>query len=207
MQDLSLLQRAMYHFIQDEILDRGCPPTNREIGAALGIKSTGNVEYHLAYLEKKGYIEREDHVSRGIRLPHRALAVKGRIAAGQPLDIFEEPELLLELPGQTGSENSYLLQVSGIALLEEQIADGDYVLVDPDGQIASGDLIVACERGTGSSERGAATLSRFYPEQDRIELRPTNTALAPRSLSAEEWERDWATLGKVQAIYRFFDHP
>lgn len=207
MQDLSYLQQAMLRFIQDEILDRGRPPTNREIGAALGIASTGNVEYHLAYLEKKGYIAREEHVSRGIRLPQRALEVKGRIAAGQPLDIFEEPERLLDLPGQTSGGRSYLLQVTGTALLGEQIAEGDYVLVDPEGPIASGDLIVACERDTGSSERGAATLTRFYQEQNRIELRPVNASLPSRSLAAEEWERDWAVLGKVQAILRCFDRP
>ena len=92
-------------------------------------------------------------------------------------------------------------------MIEEHIADGDYVLVDPDGQIASGDLIVACERGRAASERGAATLKRFYKEQDRIELRPANAALESRYIAAEEWEREWAIQGKVQAIYRFFDQP
>jgi repressor LexA len=207
MQDLSFLQQTIYYFIQDEILDRGRPPTNREIGAALGIKSTGNVEYHLAYLEKKGYIKREERVSRGIRLPPRALEIRGRIAAGQPLEIFDEPELLLDLPGQASGGSSYLLQVSGTALLEEQIVEGDYVLVDPEAQIASGDLVVAYERGDAASERGAAMLKRFYREQHRIELRPANAALASRSIAAEEWERDWAIAGKVKAIYRFFDQP
>ena len=207
MQDLSFLQQAMLRFIQDEILDRGRPPTNREIGAALGITSTGNVEYHLAYLEKKGYIEREERVSRGIRLPQEAWRVKGRIAAGHPLEIFEEPEPLLDLPGQTTNGRRYLLQVRGTSMIEEHIADGDYVLVDPDEHIASGDLVVACERGTAASERGAATLKRFYRERDRIELRPANASLHSRYIAAEEWDREWAIEGKVQAIYRFFEHP
>jgi repressor LexA len=202
-----MLQQAMLRFIQDEILDRGRPPTNREIGAALGIKSTGNVDYHLAYLEKKGYIEREERASRGIRLPQRALEVKGRIAAGQPLEIFDAPEPMPDLAGQASSGRRYLLQVRGTSMIEEQIADRDYVLVDPDVAIHSGDIVVACERGTAASERGAVTLKRFYQEQDRIELRPANASLASRYITAEEWDRDWAIQGKVQAIYRFYDQP
>jgi repressor LexA len=95
MQDISLLQQAMVRFIQDEIPERGRPPTNREIGVALDITSTGNVEYHLSQLEKKKYIEREKHASWGIRLTRQGLEVRGRIAAGQPLDIFDASELLL----------------------------------------------------------------------------------------------------------------
>ena len=207
MQDVSLLQQAMLHFIQDEILERGRPPTNREIGTALGITSTGNVEYHLSQLEKKGYIEREEHTSRGIRLTRGGLEVRGRIAAGQPLDIFDEPELLLDLTGQASGGRRYLLQVQGTSMIEDHIADGDYVLVDPDAEIHPGDIIVACERGTAASERGAVTLKRFYKEQGRIELRPANAALQSRYIAAEEWEREWAIEGKVKAIYRFFDQP
>jgi hypothetical protein len=66
---------------------------------------------------------------------------------------------------------------------------------------------VAYERGTAASERGAATISRFYQEQDRIELRPVNASLGSRYIVAEEWERDWVIEGKVQAIFRFFDQP
>jgi repressor LexA len=205
MQDISLLQQAMVHFIQDEILERGRPPTNREIGAAMGISSTGNVEYHLSQLEKKGYIEREEYTSRGIRLARGGLEVRGRIAAGQPLDIFDEPELLLDLTGQASSGRRYLLQVQGTSMIEDHIADGDYVLVDPDAEIEPGDIIVACERGTAASERGAATLKRYYREQNRIELRPANAALESRYIEAEEWEREWAIQGKVKAIYRFFE--
>jgi repressor LexA len=207
MQDLSFLQQAILRFVQDEILDRGLPPTNREIGAALGIRSTGNVEYHLAYLEKKGYIEREALVARGIRLRPTRLEVRGRIAAGHPLEIFDEPEQLLDVVGQASSGRRYLLQVQGTSMIEEHIADGDYVLVDPDAEIESGDIIVAYERGQAASERGAATLKRFYREQNRIELRPANASLGSRYIEAEEWEREWAIQGKVKAIYRFFDHP
>jgi repressor LexA len=90
-------------------------------------------------------------------------------------------------------------------MIEDHIADGDYVLIDPDAVIAPGDIIVAYERGAAASERGAATLKRFYKERNRIELRPANAALTSRFIEAEEWERDWAIQGKVRAIYRVFE--
>lgn len=126
---------------------------------------------------------------------------------GTRSEIFDEPAQLLDVTAQVSSEKSYLLQVSGTALQDAQIANGDYVLIDPDGEIEPGDLIVACERGTGASERGAATLKRFYKERNRIELRPANAALESRYIAAEEWEREWAIQGKVKALYRFFDRP
>jgi repressor LexA len=91
-----------------------------------------------------------------------------------------------DLTGQANSGRRYLLQVQGTSMIEDHIADGDYVLVDPDAEIYPGDIIVACERGTAASERGAATLKRFYKEQDRIELRPANASLQSRYIAAEE---------------------
>src|SRR5215813_4034032 len=110
MQPLSLKQQAIYHFIQNTILERGLPPTNREIGAALGITSTGNVEYHLEQLEKLHYIERDEHAARGIRISHPGVEVRGRIAAGKPLEIFDVPDAL-DLTGETSRGRRYLLQV------------------------------------------------------------------------------------------------
>lgn len=132
---------------------------------------------------------------------------RGALRRGTRSEIFDEPAQLLDVTAQVSSEKSYLLQVSGTALQDAQIANGDYVLIDPDGEIEPGDLIVACERGTGASERGAATLKRFYKERNRIELRPANAALESRYIAAEEWEREWAIQGKVKALYRFFDRP
>jgi SOS-response transcriptional repressor LexA len=97
MNTLSLKQQAIYHFIQNCLYERGLPPTVREIGQALGITSTGNVQYHLEQLEKMGYIKREEPGARGIRLVPKGLEVRGRIADGEPLEIFEVPERLFDL--------------------------------------------------------------------------------------------------------------
>jgi repressor LexA len=97
MNPLSLKQQAIYHFIQNSLYDRGLPPTVREIGQALSITSTGNVQYHLDQLEKMGYIKREEPGARGIRLVPQGLEVRGRIADGEPLELFDEPEHLFDL--------------------------------------------------------------------------------------------------------------
>src|SRR5881398_2260616 len=86
------IQRKMFNFIVKYIKAEGMPPTNREIGRELNIASTGHVDYHLTMLEKKGWISRQPKKSRGIKLTKQArgIPVKGRIAAGEPLDIFSD---------------------------------------------------------------------------------------------------------------------
>ncbi len=207
MDDMSTKQRAIYEFIQEYIQEHGRPPTNREIGAAVGIESTGHVDYHLGVLEKKGFIKREGHTSRGIRLTQQGVEVKGRIAAGQPLEIYDVPDEHVDLtpPALTGKK--YLLEVSGKSMIEDCIDDGDYVLIDPEAAVEPGDVIVACKRTTDSSERGAATLKRFFKEKNRVELRPANSSMTSIFVDAAEWEREWQIQGKVRAVYRLFDHP
>ncbi len=206
MDEMSAKQRAIYTFIQEYIQEHGRPPTNREIGGAVGIESTGHVDYHLGVLEKKGFIEREGHTSRGIRLTRQGLEVKGRIAAGQPLEIYDVPDQHVDLTRQAYAGKKYLLEVKGKSMIEDCIDDGDYVLIDPDAAIEPGDVIVACQRAD-SSERGAATLKRFFKEKNRIELRPANSSMDSIFIDAAEWERDWQIQGKVRAVYRLFERP
>ena len=189
MNDLSPLQQAMYRFIQDAILDRGLPPTNREIGAAMGIKSTGNVEYHLAQLEKKKYIVREERSARGIRLSHTGLEVIGRIAAGKPLEIFDVPDQVLDLTGQASKGRRYLLQVTGTSMIEDHIADGDYVLIDPDVAIEPGISLWRTSVGTLQASvvrrRSSDSIKSRTGSNCARPTNPWNPAiLSPRSGSA-----------------------
>jgi repressor LexA len=207
MDDMSTKQRAIYDFIQEYMEEHGRPPTNREIGKAVGIESTGHVDYHLGVLEKKGFIEREGHTSRGIRLTRQGLEIKGRIAAGQPLEIYDVPDQHVDLTRQAYTGRKYLLEVRGKSMIEECIDDGDYVLIDQDAAIEPGDVIVACKSSIDSSERGAATLKRFFKEKNRIELRPANSQMNSIFVDAAEWERDWQIQGKVRAVYRLYERP
>jgi repressor LexA len=200
--DLSSLQAEIYDYIQEYIRAEGRPPTNREIGEKVNILSTGHIDYHLTVLEKKGYITRMRKKSRGIRvnaMQYSGLPIAGTIAAGQPLDINSDSQQeRLDLGKHT---RGYVLRVRGQSMIEDHIADGDFVLIDPDSAFHDGDIVVAlCT--TANGEAGAATLKRIYRERDRIRLQPANSAMKPIYIPGTEWERDWKVQGKVMAVYR-----
>jgi repressor LexA len=201
--ELSDPQAKIYHFIGEYTRRHGRPPTNREIGEAVHIHSTGHVDYHLTILEKKGYILRERRKSRGIRLASgeesQVLRIAGTIAAGAPLDIYAPAQQdILDL---TTHNREYVLLVRGQSMIEDHIADGDYVLVDKAAYINNGDIIVATHK-TANVEGGAATLKRLYKENDHIRLQPANSEMNPIIISSEEWNNEWEVQGKVTAVYR-----
>ena len=199
---LSDPQMQIYTFIEEYTHSNGRPPTNREIGQAVGIASTGHVDYHLSILEKKGYILRERKKSRGIRLMHEAqsgMRIAGTIAAGAPLDIYADAQQdVLDL---NTHQREYVLQVRGQSMIEDHIADGDFVLIYPGAAIHDGDIIVATHKNA-NTEAGAATLKRFYKEQSRIRLQPANSTMEPIYIPAAEWDSEWEIQGKVTAVYR-----
>lgn len=199
--ELSDIQRRIYNFIVDYSHREGRPPTNREIGAALSIQSTGHVDYHLGRLQKLGMIEREPRTSRGIRLRSRVrgLVVRGTIAAGSPLDIFAPPDQ--ETLDLTVHSNGYVLHVRGNSMIDDHINDGDYVLIDPQAYVGDGDIIVATHK-SAEGEAGAATLKRIYKEANRVRLQPANSTMEPIFVGKGEWDREWEVQGKVTAMYR-----
>ena len=203
----SEIQRKMYDFIEKYIKAEGMPPTNREIGRAMNIASTGHVDYHLTILEKKGMISRQEKKSRGIKLttkPTSGVAVKGMIAAGQPLDIFptEEQQTISIGNELVDAENAFALIVKGRSMIEDHICDGDYVVVKPQSTCQNGDIVVALHMQEGVE--GSATLKRFFQEKDhdRVRLQPANSELDPILIPRNIWDREWRVQGKVVAIFR-----
>jgi repressor LexA len=199
------LQSNIYSFIEHYMREHGRPPTNREIGEAVHVESTGHIDYHLTMLEKKGYIARERKKSRGIKVMReepRGLRIEGTIAAGAPLDIFtSDQQEMLDLCSHTQEHpNEYVLQVRGQSMIEDHIADGDFVLVER-GVYNDGDIVVAIH-STENGDRGAATLKRFYREKDGMRLQPANATMEPIFISKREWDREWDIQGKVTAVYR-----
>lgn len=198
---LSDPQTRIFNFIQRYTQQHGRPPTNREIGAEVKIESTGHVDYHLSVLEKRGLIVRERRMARGIRLanPEHGLRIEGAIAAGQPLDIFaSNQQETLDLGKH---QKEYVLLVKGQSMIEDHIADGDFVLVEREASYSDGDIIVAVHK-TANGDAGAATLKRYYKEDGRIRLQPANSEMDPIYVTAPEWNREWEAQGKVTAVYR-----
>ncbi len=201
----SEIQRKMYDFIEKYIRVEGMPPTNREIGRAMNIASTGHVDYHLTILQKKGMISRQEKKSRGIKLtkPSNGVPIAGTIAAGEPLDIFPLPEQTVDVGSNlVDSENAFALIVKGRSMIEDHICDGDYVVVKPQHTCQNGDIVVAVHMQEGIE--GSATLKRFFQEKehDRVRLQPANSELDPILIPKTVWDREWQVQGKVVAIFR-----
>jgi repressor LexA len=170
-------QREIYDFLKDKIVNRGYGPTVREIGSHFGIRSPNGVMCHLKALEKKGLITRESHMSRAIQLsdqPRRrmSLPLAGQIAAGRPV-LAEEQDEQIDFSGLFETSDHFCLRVKGDSMIDDQIADGDYVVVERQSTCADGDIVVALVDGQD------ATLKRYFREPHRIRLEPANSSMKP----------------------------
>jgi repressor LexA len=179
--------------------ERGYPPSVREIADAVGLASTSAVHHHLLALEKDGLLERGGKHSRALRVtaprepmsrpadsskvtPFRmpveretlALPVMGEIAAGQPIEAYEDAAETLDVPRSIEArEDSYVLRVRGKSMIDDLIDDGDFVIVQPQATARDGDIVVALLEDNG------VTLKRFFREKDRIRLQPANAEMEP----------------------------
>lgn len=174
---LTQRQKEIYDFLRDKIVNRGYGPTVREIGVQFGIRSPNGVMCHLKALEKKGLISRESHMSRAIQLsnppqPKSSLPLAGLIAAGHPLLALQQEERI-DFSGLFNSEDHVCLRVKGESMIEDHIAEGDYVVVRKGAEARDGDIVVARVDGD------EATLKRYYRETHRIRLEPANKGMKP----------------------------
>jgi len=181
MADLDVLtsrQREIYEFIRGKIQGRGYGPTVREIGNEFGIKSPNGVMCHLKALQKKGLIHREANMSRAIQLlqdtvsGHQKLKLLGRIAAGQPLEAVEEAEDF-GFEDWEDPDSKFVLQVTGESMIDEHIADGDFVIIKKQESARDGQIVAVLD------DEGGATLKRFHREKHRIRLEPANRSMKP----------------------------
>jgi repressor LexA len=189
--------------------------TVREVGALVGLSSTGNVAYHVDLLVDQERLRRLPG-SRGL-LPARTTGVPflGTIAAGFPIDVFDEgttevlevDELTKALPhhGPPAHGDIYALQVQGDSMVEEGILDGDYVLIAFGPAVAQGAIAVAVHNSANGGH-GETTLKRVYVHADEVRLQPANPAYPVRVISRKEWESEWRVQGAVVGSYRRYPH-
>jgi len=191
---LTQRQKEIYLFLRDKILNRGYGPTVREIGSHFGIRSPNGVMCHLKALEKKGLITRESHMSRAIQLTdspakRMTLPLAGQIAAGSPVLAIQNEEEI-DFSALFDSEDHYCLKVKGDSMIEDQISEGDYVVVRQQELCNEGDIVVALVDGQ------EATLKRFYREPDRYRLEPANSSMKPI------YSKDVKIMGIVVGVVR-----
>ena len=210
MQGLTKRQEQTLDFIRSSIEERGYPPTLREIGEHMGIRSTNGVNDHLRALERKGYLRREDMKSRALKLVEEAAEVKprsdeddileipvlGRVAAGLPIlaeenvvDTVRVDRMLVR-----GGREVFGLRVSGDSMIEAGILSGDYIFVRKQANADRGDIVVAL---IGDE----ATVKYYYPERDYVRFQPANAQMAPILVRASDF-RSTMLLGKVVGVYR-----
>ena len=203
-------QRQVLDFIGRSIERRGYPPTLREIGKQMGIRSTNGVNDHLKALEKKGYLEREDLKSRALRpieggaastasIKERFVDVPllGKVAAGQPILAVQNAEDTVRVDRfflGRGEREVFALRVAGESMIEAGIFDGDFLFVRKQPDARPGEIVVAMIDGE-------ATVKYYHPEGDNIVFRPANRAMGPIVVRRREW-KSVNLLGIVIGVYR-----
>jgi repressor LexA len=215
MEELTDRQREILNFIVKESEVRGFPPTIREIGEEMDIRSTNGVNDHLKALERKGYLLRGEQQSRSLVPTKRArlvlgiglrkdnnlveVPVLGRVAAGAPLLAIENYEDSVKIDsfllGGSGRE-VFALKVKGESMIEDGIHDGDYLFVRKSPNASPGDIVVALIEDE-------ATCKRYYPEKDRIRFQPANATMEPFYVSKADF-KSTMILGLVVGVYRKF---
>ena len=178
-ENLTDRQQKVYEFIRGKIRSRGYGPTVREIGRQFGINSPNGVVCHLKALEKKGLITREPNMSRAIQLSaepveDRSLPLAGSIAAGVLHEAIAQNERVdFDAMFDPADKDLFVLEVQGDSMVEDQIADGDYVVIRKQKTARKGQIVVAI------TDEGDATLKRWFPERNRIRLEPANSTMKP----------------------------
>jgi repressor LexA len=207
---LSDKQLAILEVIQRSIQSKGYPPTMREIGDAVGLKSLSSVTHQLGQLELSGYLRRDPGKTRAmevlIDLPGQSgenldagvpsvgdaamVPLVGRIAAGVPITADQHVEEIFPLPRQlVGKGELFMLKVSGDSMIDAAICDGDWVVVRVQNTAENGDIVAAMLDGE-------ATVKVFRQRDGHTWLLPRNSAFEP-ILGDES-----VVLGKVVAVMR-----
>lgn len=199
-EELTPRRRQILDFIATTVEERGYPPTVREIGAEVGLKSSSSVHYHLKALEDEGLITRDGSLTRALRVSGTGdstersrttyLPLVGRVAAGEPILATENIERLVPTSADLfGQGELFLLEVKGDSMIEAGILDGDLVVVNQQPTAEDGEIVVAMLNDE-------ATVKYLHRHPDRVELRPANSAMDP--IFAD----DVQVIGRVRGVIR-----
>lgn len=217
MEELTERQREILNFIVKEAETRGFPPTIREIGEEMDIRSTNGVNDHLNALERKGYLTRGEQQSRSLVPTKRArlalglgakkdptmveVPLLGKVAAGAPLLAVENVEDSVKIDSFLiggGGKEIFALRVKGDSMIDDGIFDGDFLFVKKTPSAHPGEIVVALIDDE-------ATVKRYYPEGNRIRFQPANDSMRPIIVERAAF-RSTMILGVVVGVYRKLDH-
>ena len=199
MQPLTRRQREIFDFLSEFIEQHGYAPSLEEIGRRFGLSSLATVHKHLTNLEEKGFIRRAWNRSRSVELvPTRVggraieLPLLGTVAAGAPIEAIASSETIAVPEDLVAAPDTYALRVRGSSMIDEQIRDGDIVIVEDRKTAENGEMVIALLRGAD------ATLKKFYREHGRIRLQPANPAVRPLVVEPDEVQIQGVVVGVVR---------
>ena len=208
--DLNKREKAILKYIEKAIEENGYPPSVREIGKAVGLKSTATVHSYITRLKEIGYIAKENNKGRTLKLlkggngkpiekPQKDFYLQkelvdvplvGKITAGEPILAVENVTDTFPIPIDfVGNSDSFMLTVRGESMIEAGILNGDYILVRKQNTANNGEIVVALIEEE-------ATVKTFYKEKDHIRLQPENSTMDPIIVP------DCKILGKVAGVFR-----
>ena len=179
---LTKRQKEILDYIGSFIDSQGYAPSFEEIAESFGYSSLATVHEHLSNLERKGYLRKSYNESRSLELtlpdagaPSIELPLMGAVAAGLPIEAIAEEETLAVPPDMVSRRtNNYVLRVEGNSMIEEQIRDGDYIVVQAQEQAEDGQMVVALVANE------AATVKKLYRETSgQVRLQPANPTMEP----------------------------
>lgn len=182
---LTRRQKEILDFIREFIERNGFSPSMEEIAERFGIASLNAVYKHLEALKTRGYLRRDANRARSIELAPaapggRLIPLFGYVAAGRPIEAVQTAEAMAvpeEFLPRRGS--CYLLRVQGDSMIEEHIADGDYIIVEAREEALDGEMVVALVDGEN------VTLKRIYREGGNVRLQASNPGVPPMILDPE----------------------
>jgi repressor LexA len=195
---ISEKQRQVYDFIVKFVKTEGHSPMIRDIARHFGFSSPATVHKYLVALEAAGMIVRgkrnalvqllpEEHNSEAIDIP-----LLGKIAAGRPIDVIAQEELVSIPKEMLGRSRTYALRVVGDSMIDEHIADGDLIVVEHCQQAQNGQTIVALVDDT------SATVKKIFYEKGQIRLQPANSKYQPLMLNANQVKVQGRVIGVMR---------
>jgi repressor LexA len=197
---LTRRQKEILDYLGQHIEEKGYAPTIEEIGDQFGLRSLATVHKHLTNLQDKGLIKRAWNRSRALELVPTHVTVQavelpllGRVAAGTPIEAIQASETIFVPEDMVGRGRTYVLQVKGESMIEEQIRDGDYVIVEDRTIARDGEMVIALLDGEN------VTLKKLYREPGgRLRLQPANSSMQPILVNAEDVRIQGVVIGVLR---------
>jgi repressor LexA len=198
-QPLTKRQREILDYLNDFIQQHGYAPSLEEIGKRFGLSSLATVHKHLTNLQQKGFIRRAWNRSRSVEvMPSRLVArsvelpLLGYVAAGVPIEAIVGNETIEVPESLVGKRDTYVLRVKGDSMIDEQIRDGDFVIVEDRKTAENGETVVALLVGSD------VTLKKFYRENGHVRLQPANPTVRPIVVPADQVQIQGVVIGVMR---------